>query len=79
MLLINLFKIICAIQGYTNSHMVEEAVKNIVLNYNLTEMSKISEGKMLILSEKDSRAIKKDFINFYLARFRLGESKIYAR
>ena len=59
--------------------MVEEAVKNVVLNYNLTEMSKISQGKMLILSEKDSKAIKKDFINFYLTRFRLGESKIYAR
>lgn len=42
-------------------------------------MSKISEGKMLILSEKDSKAIKKDFINIYLTRFRLGESKIYSR
>jgi hypothetical protein len=59
--------------------MVEDAVKNIVLNFNLTELSKISEGRMLILSEKDSKAIKKDFINFYLTRFRLGESKIYSR
>ena len=54
-------------------------MKNVISSFNLTEMNKINEGKILILSEKDSKAIKKDFMNFYLTRFRLGESKIYAR
>ncbi len=59
--------------------MVDEAVKNVVSSFNLIETNKLNEGKILILSEKDSKAIKKDFMNFYLTRFRLGESKIYAR
>lgn len=35
--------------------------------------------KSLVLSEKDSKMIKKDFMSFYLTRFRIGESKLYAR
>lgn len=35
--------------------------------------------KSLILSEKDSKTIKNDFMNFYLTRLKLGESKLYAR
>ncbi len=45
----------------------------------MNNLNLLQSGKTLVLSEKDSKAIKKDFMNFYLTRFKLGESKLFAK
>ena len=77
--------------GYHKPSIVDQAIINVQKQFlvydsfegffeyfNDKKYNNIKEG-ILIISEQDSKLLKKDFMPLFLTRFKLGESKLVAK